>query len=384
MKKTHDAQNGVMNLLMIPENRICADCQENTSEWASVNLGIFICLNCSGIHRSMGTHISFVRSCKLDGWTASQANIMRSIGNEISNHYYEFSLPKGFIRPTSADTAKMALFIKDKYVEKKYSKKNAKPPNQLKLRPLSEEEIMEKASSDIFENGKNHKNLDFSSILDMMDKDETETPPVQTENDINVIRRAEKDDKIDSTTQNEQNTQPSMLKKLYEKVKSFGLGLIQSDDNVANESPVKLSEPQAVQSIGDIVLEDDIDPEDGFDFLKKPSSQKIESQSKTELAKFTLPVFSDEELFEFLGEKSQDKYDVNSDLFEDQNEILQNFDQISVSNSVFDEGEIPDDYFDQKYMDNDILPQTGDQLPAHGTLSSIIRKFDDEPISLLE
>lgn len=36
--------------------------------WTSAKLGVFICMKCSGIHRSMGTHISFVRSVALDNW----------------------------------------------------------------------------------------------------------------------------------------------------------------------------------------------------------------------------------------------------------------------------------------------------------------------------
>ncbi|KAK4768049.1 hypothetical protein SAY87_003190 [Trapa incisa] len=59
-------------LLKLPENRECADCKTKGPRWASVNLVIFICMQCSGIHRSLGVHISKVRSATLDTWLPEQ------------------------------------------------------------------------------------------------------------------------------------------------------------------------------------------------------------------------------------------------------------------------------------------------------------------------
>lgn len=45
----------------IPGNDVCAECSAGEPDWASLNLGVLICIECSGVHRNLGVHISKVQ-----------------------------------------------------------------------------------------------------------------------------------------------------------------------------------------------------------------------------------------------------------------------------------------------------------------------------------
>ncbi|XP_076596443.1 arf-GAP with coiled-coil, ANK repeat and PH domain-containing protein 3-like isoform X5 [Chaetodon auriga] len=109
----------------LPGNEQCCDCGQADPRWASINLGILLCIECSGIHRSLGVHCSKVRSLTLDSWEPELLKLMCELGNSVINHIYEGSYQEQGLKkplPSSSRQEKEA-WIKAKYVEKKFLKK---------------------------------------------------------------------------------------------------------------------------------------------------------------------------------------------------------------------------------------------------------------------
>ncbi|XP_007184830.2 arf-GAP with GTPase, ANK repeat and PH domain-containing protein 1 isoform X11 [Balaenoptera acutorostrata] len=106
-------------------NSHCVDCETQNPNWASLNLGALICIECSGIHRNLGTHLSRVRSLDLDDWPIELIKVMSSIGNELANSIWEEST-QGRSKPSLDSTREE----KERWIRAKYEQK-------LFLAPLS-------------------------------------------------------------------------------------------------------------------------------------------------------------------------------------------------------------------------------------------------------
>ncbi|XP_065525716.1 arf-GAP with GTPase, ANK repeat and PH domain-containing protein 1 isoform X2 [Lathamus discolor] len=115
------SQNEAMALQSIRNirgNSHCVDCEAQNPDWASLNLGALICIECSGIHRNLGTHLSRVRSLDLDDWPIELIKVMSSIGNELANSVWEES-SQGHMKPSPDSTREeKELWIRAKYEQK--------------------------------------------------------------------------------------------------------------------------------------------------------------------------------------------------------------------------------------------------------------------------
>ena len=88
-------------------------------DWASINLGVLICIECSGVHRKLGSHISRVRSLDLDEWPPGHLAVMSALGNSLANNIWEHKLKGPKPEPTSSQEDK-ERFIMAKYNNKEF------------------------------------------------------------------------------------------------------------------------------------------------------------------------------------------------------------------------------------------------------------------------
>ncbi|ESO86841.1 hypothetical protein LOTGIDRAFT_128465, partial [Lottia gigantea] len=119
---TTDASS-IATIRNVRGNNLCADCSAPNPDWASINLGIIICIECSGIHRNLGTHISRVRSLDLDEWPPDINKVMTGIGNTVAHTVWEHNL-KSITKITPTSTREE----KEKFIRMKYEEKEFLPP----------------------------------------------------------------------------------------------------------------------------------------------------------------------------------------------------------------------------------------------------------------
>jgi Arf-GAP with coiled-coil, ANK repeat and PH domain-containing protein len=122
---------------VLESNLICADCNAPNPDWASLNLGVLVCIECSGVHRSLGVHVSKMRSLKLDSLTKPEARLLLAMGNDRVNSIWEAGVgqQQGWTKPVQGDSRQ----LKDNWIKSKYQWKGF-----LDERESSESETQEK------------------------------------------------------------------------------------------------------------------------------------------------------------------------------------------------------------------------------------------------
>ncbi|CDQ68281.1 unnamed protein product [Oncorhynchus mykiss] len=99
-------------------NSLCVDCEAPNPTWASLNLGALICIECSGIHRNLGTHLSRVRSLDLDDLPRELTLVLGAIGNHLANSIWE-GRTLGRRKPTpNATREERESWIRAKYEQR--------------------------------------------------------------------------------------------------------------------------------------------------------------------------------------------------------------------------------------------------------------------------
>ncbi|XP_039717192.1 arf-GAP with GTPase, ANK repeat and PH domain-containing protein 3 isoform X1 [Pteropus medius] len=99
-------------------NSFCIDCDAPNPDWASLNLGALMCIECSGTHRHLGAHLSRVRSLDLDDWPPELLAVMTAMGNALANSVWEGALD-GYAKPgPDACREEKERWIRAKYEQK--------------------------------------------------------------------------------------------------------------------------------------------------------------------------------------------------------------------------------------------------------------------------
>nr|XP_029476849.1 arf-GAP with Rho-GAP domain, ANK repeat and PH domain-containing protein 1-like isoform X2 [Oncorhynchus nerka] len=105
-----------------PWNKVCADCGSANPEWASVNLLVVVCEACAGQHRSLGIHVSKVRSLKLDSkvWTEPLILLFVYYGNKAANDVWGHNVPGAEQILPDSSVDQRGDFIRAKYTKGRY------------------------------------------------------------------------------------------------------------------------------------------------------------------------------------------------------------------------------------------------------------------------
>uniref|UniRef100_A0A3B4EY39 ArfGAP with dual PH domains 2 n=1 Tax=Pundamilia nyererei TaxID=303518 RepID=A0A3B4EY39_9CICH len=151
----------LLDLVQQPGNNLCADCGAPDPDWASYTLGVFVCLNCSGMHRNLPA-VSKVKSIRLDHWEDSL--FMQEKGNSAAKAIFEKCVPVFFYQPQQKD----CVILKDQWIRAKYERREFTGEN-IYFQKVYSAELFE---ATLWKKGKDSKQF-FKSTFLLSQKDFT-------------------------------------------------------------------------------------------------------------------------------------------------------------------------------------------------------------------
>lgn len=134
-----DVQRRLTTILNKPHNKTCADCDSKNPRWASLSLGVLVCIRCCGHHRNLGTHISKMKSVTLDKWQPDWCCIFEKLDNVIANAHWEGRKPEHVRKPTEGSSSgDVERYIRDKYEHRHWARLGEDSPVQAVLRAAAQ------------------------------------------------------------------------------------------------------------------------------------------------------------------------------------------------------------------------------------------------------